>query len=79
MRFWNNNNRVRSVKLLETHIIKKKKVLGASNPKGPVYQIYLCLKFTVGISDLFMLKSTVGISDLFMFGIYSWYIRFIYV
>ena len=32
-----------------------------------VYQIYLCLKFTVGISDLFM------------FEIYSWYIRFIYV
>jgi hypothetical protein len=32
-----------------------------------VYQIYLCLKFTVGISDVFM------------FEIYSWYIRFIYV
>jgi hypothetical protein len=67
MRFWNNNNQVRSVKLLETHIIKKKKVLGASNPKGPKQDSQICLKFTVGISDLFM------------FGIYSWYIRFIYV
>ena len=59
MRFWNNNNQVRSVKLLETHIIKeKKKVLGASNPKGPKQDSQIRLRLLMTKGDWPPLKKT---------------------
>ena len=58
MRFWNNNNQVRSVKLLETHIIFKKKGFGSNNPKGPKQDSQIRLRLLMTKGDWPPLKKT---------------------